>query len=142
MPRPYVTAALLCEKVIQEKDESISIVRIADKLQYRLEGVPEGTRPVVNLQGFISIKSGEVTGEHAIKILAEAPNKQRKELMTVDVNFIGQDQGQNIIINLGLAVEQDGLYWLDVIFDGEVLTKIPLMVTELEALPAPAAQKG
>ena len=38
-PRPYVTAAMLCEKVIQEKDESITIVRIADTLQYSVEGV-------------------------------------------------------------------------------------------------------
>jgi hypothetical protein len=38
-PRPYVTAALLCERVIQEKDESLSIVRIIDNIQYQLQGI-------------------------------------------------------------------------------------------------------
>lgn len=132
-PRPYVTAALLCEKVIQEKDESITIVRIADRLQYRLEGqsLPAGVRPMVNIQGLVSIKSGPVTGDHEIKIFAERPSGERKEVMALPVKLLGNDQGQNIILNLGIGVDQDGLYWLEVMFDGEVLTRCPLMITPL-----------
>lgn len=75
-PRPYVTAAMLCEKVIQEKDESITIVRIADTLQYSVEGVglPAGIKPMINIQGFVSLKSGSVVGDHAITIIVEKPS--------------------------------------------------------------------
>ena len=137
MPRPYVTAALLCERVIQEKDESLTIVRVADKIQYQLQGVggavlPEGIKPVVPIQGVISIKSGPVTGEHAIKVFAVKPNGQRKEIFAHQVTFQGGDHGQNIIMNIGLGVEEDGLYWFDVVFDEEILTRIPLMIMPVQ----------
>lgn len=130
---PYVTAALLCERVIQEKDESLTIVRIADRLQYRLEGqgLPAGSKPMVNIQGLVGIKSGPVTGDHEIKIYVEKPSGERKEALNLPVKLMGKDQGQNIILNLGIGVDQDGLYWLEVVFDGEVLTRCPLMITPL-----------
>lgn len=48
------------------------------------------------------------------------------------MNFRGKEQGQNIILRLGLGVEQDGLYWFDVAFDGDVLTRIPLAVMPMQ----------
>jgi hypothetical protein len=134
-PRPYVTAALLCEKVLQEKDDSLTLMRIADRVQYRLEGsgLPEGSKPIINIQGLVSLKSGLVTGEHVIKIIMERPNGDRKDVASFPVNFLGKDQGQNMILNMGLGVDQDGLYWFDVVFDEEVLTRVPLMVMPLPA---------
>ncbi len=133
-PRPYVTAALLCERVLHEKDESLTLVRITDRLQYRIEGsgLPEGVKPIVPVQGLISVKSGPVTGDHTIKIVVERPNGERKEVFVFPVKFLGKDQGQNLVLNIGLGIEQDGLYWFDVLFDDEVLTRIPLMVTPLQ----------
>jgi hypothetical protein len=141
-PRPYVTAALLCERVLQEKDGSLTLVRIAEKLQYRLDmfgpDMPKSVKPMIPIQGLISIKSGPVTGDHVIKISVEKPGSkpgsERKDAFTQPVTLLGGDQGQNIILNIGLGVESDGLYWLDVIFDEEVLTRIPLMVTALPPL--------
>ena len=135
-PRPYVTAALLCEKLLHEKDESLTLVRIVDRVQYRLEvgpGVPKDLRPIIPLQGLVSIKSGDVIGDHIIKIFVTKPNENRKEVFSQLVTLLGGDQGQNIILNLGLGVEKDGdgLHWIDVVFDEEVLTRIPLMVTAM-----------
>jgi hypothetical protein len=131
--RPYITAALLCEKVLIEKDESLTLVRIADRIQYRLEGrgLPEGVKPVIAVQGLISLKSGPVTGGHAIRIVGEKPNGDRKDVFSAPVTFLGKDQGQNVIMSIALGIDQDGLYWFDVLFDGELLTRIPLMVTPL-----------
>ena len=133
-PRPYVTAALLCERVIQEKDESLTLVRIADKIQYLIQGpgLPAGLKPMINLNGLVSIKSGPVTGEHKITIVMQRPDAIRKELYAIPVKFLGEDQGQNVILNIALGVEQDGLYWFDVLFEEEVLTRIPLMVMPLQ----------
>jgi hypothetical protein len=33
---------------------------------------------------------------------------------------------------MGVGIDQDGLYWFDVIFNDETLTRIPLMITPLE----------
>lgn len=140
-PRPYITAALLCEKVLQEKDESVTIMRIIDKIQYRLEGVgvtlPAGIKPVVAVQGLVSLKSGPVTGDHTIKVVVERPNGDRKDVFTYPTKFLGNDQGANLILQMGLGIDMDGLYWFDVLFDDEVLTRIPLMVTPM---PVPEQQ--
>jgi hypothetical protein len=136
---PYVTAALLCEKVLQEKDNSISVIRIADRVQYKLpeHGIPVGMKPAVQLSGFIGIKSGPVTGTHQIKLTVERPNGDRKEIVTYPVDFLGKDHGQNLVLNFVLNADQDGLYWFDVIFNEIVLTRIPLLVMPLpEETPA------
>ena len=130
-PRPYVTAALLCEKVLQEKDESLTLVRVTDKLQYRVEGLPQGIKPMIVIQGLLSIKSGPVTGDHTITIVSEKPSGDRKQVYTIPIKLFGKDQGHNIILNISLGLDQDGLYWTDVLFDEELLTRIPLMVTPL-----------
>jgi hypothetical protein len=139
-PRPYITAALLCEKVLQEKDETLTLVRIADKLQYEVQGpaLPEGAKPLIGLQGLIGIKSGPVVGKHTLKIVGEKPNGERKELHVVPLELLGKDHGQNIILNLVLGIDQDGLHWFDVIFDDELLTRIPLIITPLEGAKSQA----
>lgn len=128
---PYVTAALLSEKVLQEQDGSISIVRIADRLQYRVEGLPPDKKPMVQVHGFVSIKSGPVTGDHTLKIVSERPNGERRDLHTQPIKLLGKDHGVNLIINMGIGIEQDGLYWFDVFFDDELLSRIPLVITPL-----------
>lgn len=133
-PLPYINAALLCQQVLQEKDESLTLVRIADRLQYRIEGLPPELKPSVGISGIISLKSGPVIGEHTIKIISEKPDGNRKEVYSSPpVKFLGKDQGQNIIMNMNLGIDQDGLYWFDVLFDDELLTRMPLMVTPLGA---------
>jgi len=140
-PRPYITAALLCERVIQEKDESLTLVRLIDKIQYSLEGIgvqiPTGIKPVVPLQGLISLKSGPITGHHKIKVVSERPNGERKDVFEHTFELLGKDHGQNIIMRINLGIDQDGLYWLDVLFDEEVLTRIPLIVSALPQQESP-----
>jgi hypothetical protein len=42
-------------------------------------------------------------------------------------------------LNFVLGIENEGLYWFDVVFDDEVLTRIPLTVVQ-EPAPAPMAR--
>jgi len=129
-PRPYLTAALLCEKVLEEKNGTLSIIHIADRMGYRTVGMPEGMRPATQVSGLVCLKSGPVTGEHVIKIFVENPVGKRQEIYSMPVKLMGKDHGQNIIVNMTFAIEHDGLYWFDVVFDDEVLTRIPLMVVQ------------
>jgi uncharacterized protein DUF6941 len=133
-PRPYVTAALLCEKILQEKDESLTLVRIADRLQYSLEGqgLPEGTKPMITMHGLLGIKSGPITGDHTLTLVSEKPSGHRKQVLSLPVKLLGKDHAQNVILNIGLGIDENGLYWFDVLFDEELLTRIPLMVTPLQ----------
>lgn len=133
--RPYLIAALLCDRVLQEENGTVSIIRLADRLGYQTMGLPEGTKPGMQLQGLVAVKSGPVTGNHVIKVFIENPNGKRQEILAYPVTFMGKDHGQNIIMNLAFGIEVDGLYWFDVVLDDEVLTRIPLTIVQEPAGP-------
>jgi len=130
---PYITAALLCEKVLEEKNGTLSIIHIADKLNYRIEGLPEGFKPAIALTGLIALKSGPVVGDHTVKITVERPGGERKEVASIPFKLLGKDQGQNVILNITLGIEQEGVYWFDVFFDEDLLTRMPLMIVQEQA---------
>lgn len=48
------------------------------------------------------------------------------------VLFEGDDRGVNAVVQLGLPVDQEGVYWLDVFLDdekdGPCVTRVPLRV--------------
>ena len=139
-PRPHVTAALLCESVLQESNGTLSVVRIADKVGYDPTGMPEGFRPAFKISGLISLKAGPVVGDHNLKVVVENPQGKRTQIYELALKLMGRDQGQNLIVTLNLGIEHDGLHWFDVIFDDdEVLTRIPLMVMQ-EAAAAPTSK--
>lgn len=102
--------------------------------------MPEGMKPITQLSGLVCLKSGPVTGAHTLKIIGENPAGVRQELFTFPLQLMGKDHGQNIILNIALGIEQDGLYWFDVVFDDEVLTRIPLIVAQ-ESGPTLTPQK-
>jgi len=130
-PRPFVGAALICEKVLVEKDDSITLVRIADRFQYDMVGVPQGVRPLIPIQGIVRLISGPVTGEHMIKVVGENPAGGRRQLYQQALSFLGKDHTQNFIMNITLAAQDDGLHWFDILFDDELLSRIPLMIMPL-----------
>jgi hypothetical protein len=142
-PRPYLTAALLCEKVLVEQDGSVSIIRIADRATYQavtvdnVLGIPEGARPFFALSGIIALKSGPVVGEHVVKIIVENPIGRRTELQAFNVTFMGQDAGNNLVLNMMIGIENDGLHWFDVSFDDDILTRIPLVIARVPVPEVP-----
>jgi hypothetical protein len=133
-PRPYLTAALLCDKVLVEANGTVSIIRLADRASYQalpngnILGLPEGARPVFSLSGFIALKSGPVTGEHVVRVVVENPKGRRTEIQSFNVPFMGKDAGNNLVLNMVMGIELDGLHWFDVMFDDDVLTRIPLVI--------------
>lgn len=40
----------------------------------------------------------------------------------------GEDRGVNQILNLSFGVDEEGLYWFDVLVDGALMTRIPMRV--------------
>jgi hypothetical protein len=138
-PHPYVTAAFFCERVLREHDEVLSAIRIIDRVQYSSEGMPQGYKPALKVQGLIGIKSGPVTGNHTLTLVLENPSGVRKEAYSTPVNLLGKDQGHNLLVDIGIGIEEDGLYWMDVVFDGDALTRVPLLITRLET-PVSQAQ--
>jgi len=128
---PYLNAALICEKVLQEKDEINSIIRIVDRvvITTAASSSPEKMPPTqLNLNVFLSFKSGSSRGRHTIKWVVETPSGIRKPEQLLPALFEGDDRGVNFIIGLNMVIDQEGVYWFDVFLEDQLLTRIPLRI--------------
>ena len=128
---PYLTAALLCERVLQEKDETVSVIRLIDRLAVTVNALnsPE-TMPSItaNLTLFVGLKSGSARGRNTIKIRTEAPSGITLSDQLLSALFEGEDRGVNLIVNMGLTLDQEGVYWFNILLEETLLTRIPLRV--------------
>ena len=124
---PYLAAALICERVLQEQDGVVSAVRIIDRVAFIAE--PDGTpiQPVQPIVFLIQLKSGSARGRYALTLRMEKPSGEEVPLIDGAPVFLeGEDRGVNVILNAGFEPDQEGLYWFDLLFEGERVTRIPL----------------
>jgi len=142
-PRPYLTAALLCEKVLQEADGTLSVMRIADRVQ--LQNAPPGIQlappppgvqppiPIFQLACLVALKSGPLVGDYTLGLTLFSPSGKVQGIpIKQPMKLLGKDQGQNFVINLVMSAEEEGLHWLHVTLGDMELTRIPLMVVQAQ----------
>ena len=128
---PYLNAALICEKILQEKDEAISVIRVVDRVTVTAvassspEKLPSTT---LNLSALLVFKSGSAKGRSTIKWVVEQPSGIRTPEQLLSALFEGDDRGVNFIISLNIVVDQEGVYWFDVFLEDQLLTRIPLRI--------------
>lgn len=129
---PYVQAALLCEKVLEEKDGILSLIRVVDRFTHSVRGaaVPEQMPPVpVNLTLLVALKSGEARGRNTMRLRMRDPSGLvAGPEMSVPVFFEGENRGINVRIALAMQLSVEGLYWFEVLLEDQLLTKIPLQI--------------
>jgi hypothetical protein len=128
---PYLIAALLCERVLQEKDETVSIIRMIDRITLTAPASqsPETLPPLpLNLTLFLSFKSGSARGRNTIKLRIETPSGLKLPEQLIPILFEGEDRGANLILALNMVVDQEGVYWFDILLEEEFITRIPLRV--------------
>lgn len=140
---PYLAAAFLCEKVLTEQDGVISAIRIVDRIYQSVTAVgvpvPQTMPPLaVNLTALLSFKSGQARGRGTIRVTLEQPSGLPAGLeLRQPVFFEGEDRGVNVILNLGMQLAHEGLYWFHVFLDDRFVTKIPLRLV-YQPMAAPA----
>jgi hypothetical protein len=130
---PYLNAALLCEKVLEERDGVLSIIRAIDRITITAvstgapipEGVPLG---VVAFAFAVVIRSGVFKGTASIKLTIHAPSGNSVGESSLDVFLEGDDRGVNLVSPMQFSVQEDGLYWIDVTCNNQLFTRVPLRV--------------
>jgi hypothetical protein len=128
---PFLGTAVLCEKVLQEADGVISIIRVVDRITHSAIGpeVADEMPPfTINLNALVSLKSGTAKGRFKVKIRPEAPSGELLPAIEVPVLFEGEERGVNLILQIAIQAEHEGLYWFDVFLEEGRLTRIPLRV--------------
>jgi hypothetical protein len=128
---PYLGMAILCERVLQEKDNVLSAIRIVDKIIQTTIGADsvEMMPPVtINLFAIISFKSGRSGGKYNFKLVSTTPSNEKMQEYTIPLVLEKNGKSANVIINLNLLVKEEGLYWFDVLLNDKFITKIPLHI--------------
>ncbi len=131
---PYLVTAALCERAIQETDGVLSLIRMIDKITSTVAGpaptVPDVMPPVsVNLTLVIVLKPGEARGRFMIAVRPEAPSGQRLPEAELPVSFGGApDAGANLLFGINMIATEEGVYWFDILLDGQLLTRTPLRI--------------
>lgn len=128
---PYLKVAALCENVIEDKQGVLSIIRIVDRTIRLLQGpvVPEQMEPFVQrLFLVLMFTSGEEHGTRELTLVMEKPNGMRAPMANSSVLFEGQDRGANIVVQADLQADMEGLYWIEVLMQGEFVTRVPWRV--------------
>lgn len=141
--RPTLSAALVCERVLQEKDGTISVIRIVDGVE--LAAPPGAKLPApgapIPLAVLVAVKSGGTRGRQAFRVTitgADGRSALGPEI-GFETSFERDESGHNLILNVMLQVRESGLYWLEVYWEGD---HIPLGRTPVRIDLAQPTQPG
>lgn len=129
---PYLNAALICEKMLRETDGVLSPIRIIDR--YTLNVVTQGAeptdipRPTFSFCLFVSFRGGAAQGTHLLTIRIERPDGLRRDMASSSLYFEPGERGTNLVAELTVTFEIDGLYWFEVFLADQFVTKLPLRI--------------
>lgn len=128
---PYLAAALFCERVLEEKDGVLSIVRIIDRVIQSASGTsaPDRMPPLsYALTALILLKSGQAKGTFQVRVDMESPSGLVKPGPFMTALMEGEDRGQNLVMRMQMMFEEPGLYWFNVCIEDKVVTRMPFRV--------------
>lgn len=126
---PNLTFAVLCERVMQEKDEVMSIIRIVDTVRVMsvAPGIVGPPPAIVSLNMAVGFRpESAMNGELRLEI--ESPTGQQLAPMSIPLTMKGGGDGANVVVPLLFNASDPGLYWIDVSFRNRRLARVPLRV--------------
>lgn len=132
---PYLSAALICETVIEDKSGTLSVIRIVD----RVIRTSVGPNPPKIMEPFeyeffivVMLKTGENQGTFRVSVQAVKPTNEHLPPFTYTVNLESPgDRGANVVGRVRIPFDVDGLWWFDVSLNDCRVTRIPFRVIYL-----------
>ena len=127
---PHVQIAALCETVLLEPTGVLSLIRIVDRITISATPGASASMPLtqINLKAVIALKSDTARGRAMVGLRPQKPSGIYLEGIVSPVLFEGEDRGSNIITDLRMEIDEEGLYWFDVLVDDRVVTRMPLRI--------------
>jgi hypothetical protein len=145
--RPYLAAALMCERVLEEKDQVLSIIRVVDNfyIQPVPKDLPNEAKPVAPFVAVLAFKKSFAETspiKHTVKLVLYGPSGKvvktagQAEEAVISFVFEAEKTGANIVVNALLSANDIafGTYWYQVTVDGEEVTRIPFRLLERPAV--------
>jgi hypothetical protein len=129
---PYLSIAVICERVLREQDGVLSLIRVIDRLTHTIVGreLPDPLPPVSHMMWFVlALKSGSARGRQTLKIVQEQPSGLRKDLLEHSLMLEGEDRGTNFVAQAQMRFDEEGVYWFDVFLNDQFMTRMPFRLT-------------
>ena len=127
---PWVSFAVLCEKTIEDKLGRLTLINIVDQVNFTppqgQDSVDQPLAVPIKLVAAIGFKSGVLKGPNEIKLQFMKPSGERGPSMQVSALFQGDERGTNLITEMNLVLNEEGLYWVEVYVQEQFMTRIPL----------------
>jgi len=127
---PYLAMAVFCDRVLQENNGVLSLIRVVDRINVSGGGGAPEEMPAIPLQltAVLSFKSGFAKGKYTITLQPVTPSGKVLSPSKMQALFEGDDRGVNLIVNIALSVSEEGLYWFDLLVEEQLVTRMPLRI--------------
>jgi len=129
---PYLSAALICERILTESDRVISAMRIVDTITISTDAetsIPKGGVLPLQVTLLVSFKAGHFRGKQQLNITLVGPSGKRKPFFGAELDFSGAgdepEGGNNLGIRMHVQWDGPGLYWLEISLGTRELTRVP-----------------
>lgn len=131
---PFVAAAFFCERVLHEKDNVLSVVRIVDTYYVDADAkTPPNVVPVVPLTALVMVKSGSVRGESQITARIRFPSGHFVDSPAKwPILLNGGEHGANLVLAIPISTRELGVYWLDIFWNDTPLTSAPVRLAQAQ----------
>jgi hypothetical protein len=129
---PYVGTAVFCDRVLQERDGVLSLIRIVDR--FTVPVAPGQESAPIQVFAAIMLKAGFIRGQYKLTIRHRPPSGTVAPDLVIPVLFEGEDRGVGINAQMNLGGLEEGLHWFDLILEGQRLTSMPLRVIHQPAV--------
>ena len=139
---PEVVAALLCERVLEERDKTLSLIRIIDKVTLTvgrgnvLTGPDRLAFPFdVEFVVVVVLRARKgLEGSHDLHAALISPSGQKYMRAGIRLTFPTADALSNNIVQTRIKTTELGKYRVEVSFSGQQIATIPLEIV-LEQSP-------
>ena len=125
---PFLAYAVLCERVLNEKDNVQSLIRVFDRVTPRIregKSIPkEGL--VLPLVLTVAFKSVEFVGTKNVTV--EVSGRRKCPIPETAIQFEGRERGPVVTFEMAFAMKESELVWFEVKLDGKTMTRVPLRV--------------
>jgi len=128
---PHVAAAFLCREVLREADGVMSFIRVVDRFTRAPGPGPDGQVVPIQVNVVVTLKQGDVpTGNYRIAFRVFKPNAMSHMAEMQNSAFFegGPDRGVSVVAPFLMAADEEGLYWIDVLFEDVRVTRMPFRV--------------
>jgi len=133
---PMLQIAVFCERILEENDGVMSIMRIVDRVIISTDK-DEMQPGMVELGIVVAVKSGDAIGKRKVKLVGVDPKGESIFQILSEFDLKGAGHGTRIAKQIPIPVASPGMHWCDVYIDNQLHTKMPLDIVYRKRVPEP-----